>query len=102
MEIEIISRRENPLLERMEVRFKIVHEKSGTPKRDEVRAKLAEMLSVNKEMLVIDHLEPRFGVNETLGYAKVYKSKEALEVERAPVLIRNKLKEKPQQKAKQG
>ncbi|MEM3512889.1 MAG: 30S ribosomal protein S24e, partial [Thermoplasmata archaeon] len=94
MEIEIISKRENVLLDRTEVRFKVIHDKSGTPKRDDIRAKLAEVLSVNQDTLVVDHLNQKYGVNQTEGYAKVYKNKDALGIERVPVLVRNKLKEK--------
>lgn len=99
MEIEIVSKRENVLLNRTEIRFNVIHEKSGTPKRDEIRAKLAEVLSVNKDTLVVDFLKQKYGTHQTYGYAKVYKNKEALELERMPVLIRNKLKEK---KKKEG
>ncbi|MGB9636287.1 MAG: 30S ribosomal protein S24e [Thermoplasmata archaeon] len=94
MEIEIIAKKENPLLSRTEIKFKIVHDKSQTPKREEVRSKLAEMLSASKDVLVIDHMKPRFGISQTIGYAKVYKNKESLNVERLPVLVRNKLREK--------
>lgn len=99
MEIEIISKRENVLLGRTEVRFKVIHNKSGTPKREEIRSKLAEVLSANKDTLVVDHLRQKYGVNQTMGYAKIYKNKETLELERMPVLVRNKLKEK---KKKEG
>ncbi|MCX8173332.1 MAG: 30S ribosomal protein S24e [Thermoplasmata archaeon] len=99
MEIEIISKKENVLLGRTEIKFKVLHDKSGTPKREEVRGKLAEVLSVSKDTLVVDTLKPKYGTNQTMGYAKAYKNKEALELEREPVLVRNKLKEK---KKKEG
>ncbi|MEM3444600.1 MAG: hypothetical protein QW115_01330 [Thermoplasmata archaeon] len=67
MEIEIISKKENVLLDRTEIKFKIVHDKSGTPRRDEIRTKLAELLAVNKDLLVLDHMEPKYGVNHTEG-----------------------------------
>lgn len=95
MEVEVVSKDENKLLERTEVRFKAVHAKEGTPQRDAVREKLASLLKVPKERVVIDSMESEFGKMETLGYAKVYKSKEAaVKYEREHILIRNKLKEK--------
>ncbi len=95
MEIEILSKDENELLERLEVRFRAVHTKEGTPARDAVREKLAALLKVPKERVVVDMMGSEFGMNETVGYAKAYKTKEAaMRYEREHVLVRNKLKEK--------
>jgi len=90
MEIEILSKKENELMDRTEVRFK-----EGTPQRDAVREKVAAMLKASKERVIVDSMDSEFGKTETVGYAKVYKTKEAaMKFEREPVLIRNKLKEK--------
>lgn len=95
MEIEIVAKEENELLDRVEVRFKAVHTKEGTPKREDVRQKLASMLKAPAERVVVDSMDSEFGRSETVGYAKVYKTKEAaLKYEREYVLVRNKLKEK--------
>ncbi len=95
MEIEIVSKEENQLLDRTEVTFKAVHPKEGTPQRDSVREKLSAMLKVPKERVIVDGMNSEFGKTETVGYAKVYKTKEtALKYEREHVLVRNKLKEK--------
>lgn len=95
MEVEIVSKDENQLLDRIEVTFKAVHAKEGTPQRDAVREKLASMLKVGKERVVVDSMQSEFGRMETIGYAKVYKSKEAaMKYEREHILVRNKLKEK--------
>jgi len=95
MEIEILSKKENELMERTEVRFKAVHPKEGTPQRDVVREKVAAMLKAAKERVIVDSMDSEFGKTETIGYAKVYKTKEAaMRFEREPILVRNKLKEK--------
>ncbi len=95
MEIEILSKKENELMERTEVRFKAVHAKEGTPQRDVVREKIASALKASKERVIVDSMDSEFGRTETVGYAKVYKTKEAaMKFEREPILIRNKLKEK--------
>lgn len=95
MEIEILSKQENQLLDRIEVKFKAVHEKEGTPQREVVREKLANMLKASKERVIVDAMDSEFGRMETVGYAKVYKTKEAaMKYEREHVLVRNKLKEK--------
>jgi small subunit ribosomal protein S24e len=95
MEIEIVSKKENQLLERTEVMFKATHSKEGTPQRDAVRDKIASLLKVPKDRVVVDSMKSEFGRMETVGYAKAYKSKEAaMKFEREHILIRNKLKEK--------
>lgn len=95
MEIEIVSKKENELLDRTEVKFKASHPKEGTPQREAVREKLATMLKASKERVMVDSMKSEFGRMETVGYAKVYKTKEAaMKYEREHVLVRNKLKEK--------
>jgi small subunit ribosomal protein S24e len=95
MEVEIVSKKENELLDRTEVKFKAVHMKEGTPQREAVREKLAAMLKATKERVIVDSMDSEFGKTETIGYAKVYKNKDsAMKYEREHVLVRNKLKEK--------
>ena len=95
MEIEIVSKKENQLLDRTEVTFKAAHPKEGTPQREVVREKIASMLKATKDRVIVDAMDSEFGRMETIGYAKVYKTKEAaMKYEREHVLIRNKLKEK--------
>lgn len=95
MEIEIDGKRENLLLNRVEVEFTVAHVAEPTPKRDQVREELAKLLKVTKDRVVVDHMESSFGKGATAGYAKVYKSKEdALKVESDYILIRNGLAQK--------
>lgn len=102
MQLEVLQRRENPLLKRTEVRFKAIHKAEPTPTRDVLRAFLAKELNATKDIVVIDSQASTFGRYETHGYAKVYKTKEeALAVERKHILIRNKLVE-PEVKEKEG
>jgi small subunit ribosomal protein S24e len=95
MEIEIVSKKENELLDRTEIIFKAVHAKEGTPQREAVREKLASIMKATKERVIVDSMDSAFGKMETVGYAKVYKTKDAaMKFEREYVLVRNKLKEK--------
>jgi small subunit ribosomal protein S24e len=92
MQLEVIQRKENPLLKRVEVTFKATHKAEPTPTRDALRAFLAKELKATKDIVVIDYQASTFGRYETVGEAKVYKSKEeALAVERKHILVRNKL-----------
>jgi len=92
MQLEVIQRKENPLLKRIEVKFKATHKAEPTPTRDALRAFLAKELKATKDIVVIDYQASTFGRYETVGQAKVYKTKEeALAVERKHILVRNKL-----------
>jgi small subunit ribosomal protein S24e len=72
-----------------------MHPMEGTPQREAVREKLATMMKAPKDRVIVDSMDSEFGKMETVGYAKVYKTKEAaMKFEREYVLIRNKLKEK--------
>jgi len=94
MQLEVLQKKENLLLKRVEVRFKAIHKGEPTPTRDSLRAFLAKELKATKDIVVIDHQASSFGKYETLGYAKIYKSKEeAASVERKHILIRNRLAE---------
>src|SRR2546425_9822714 len=92
MQLEVLQRKENPLLKRVEVTFKATHKAEPTPTRDALRAFLAKELKATKDIVVIDYQASTFGRYETVGEAKVYKTKEeALAVERKHILVRNKL-----------
>ena len=102
MQLEVLAKKENPLLKRVEVTFKATHKSEPTPTRDALRAFLAKELNATKDIVVIDSQASTFGRYETVGYAKVYKSKdEALAVERKHILVRNRLIE-PELKEKEG
>ena len=95
MEIEISSKKDNPLLGRIDVYFSINHEDEGTPARELVRENLAKALKVKKENIVIDHMRSVFGVQRSEGYAKAYSSvNKAKEIERRYALERNLLVER--------
>ncbi len=103
MELQVVAKKENPLLKRVEVTFKAVHKAEATPTRDAIRSELAKQLKASKEVVVVDRSVSSFGRFETVGYAKVYTSKEeALAVERSHILVRNKLKEAEVKEKKEG
>jgi ribosomal protein S24E len=101
MDIEIQTKTKNPLLNRTDVHFIIVHTGEQTPKRELVRNELAEKLKVKKDQIIIDNMQSHFGLSHTQGYAKVYKNtKEAQSFERNHILKRNHAAP-PQDKAKE-
>ena len=92
MEIEVIQKKDSPLLSRTEISFRIKHPKESTPKRSEIREELALQMSAKKNCVVIDNMQAEFGKPETIGFAKIYsKDKDAREYERKHILKRNSL-----------
>lgn len=89
MEIKVIEAKKNPLLKRQGIKFRIKHD-AGTPKRNDVKDKLAAMLNTKPELVIIERMRSEFGKRETLGYAKIYKSKKHLKrIERPHIVERN-------------
>ena len=92
MEIEVMEKKDHPLLSRLEVSFRVKHPNESTPKRSEIRESIAGQLNVKKGCVVIDNMKAVFGKAETIGYAKVYKTEDdAKSIERDHILIRNSL-----------
>ena len=93
VEIEILEKLENPLLNRTEVNFRVLGE-GVTPRRSEVKKALAENLGVKEELIAVDKIEQGFGVAQATGRANVYKDSESMKIELAYKIERGKPKEK--------
>ncbi|MEM2954553.1 MAG: 30S ribosomal protein S24e [Candidatus Nanoarchaeia archaeon] len=78
MEIKILEKVENPLMNRVEIKAEITHVKEATPKRAEIRPELAKILNVNQEQIVIQNIKPKFGF-KAICNARYYSNKESLE-----------------------
>ena len=92
MEVEILNKKENMLLNRVEVEFSVSHPQGATPKRNEVRDAIATEMGAKKEAVVVDHLTSTFGKPVTYGYCKVYKSvEEARKIELEHIQKRNNI-----------
>jgi small subunit ribosomal protein S24e len=99
MEIEITDEEANELLNRKEIRFSIVHDEE-TPSRLAVRDSLAAKLDKDSDEVLVHQMDTKFGMNETLGHAKVYESPEdAREIEEEYMLERNKIGEEEEESA---
>jgi len=94
-DIEIVHKRENVLLKRTEVTFKLTHPKEKTPQRDAIRDKIAAHVGGKKEGVIIDNMRSRFGAAVSMGYAKIYESADAAKkMEPRFLLVRHGLVEK--------
>jgi len=92
MELELLEKKENPLLKRTEIRFEALHQKEATPSREDIRENIAKSLKAPKEKVILDSMQSEFGRGKTTGYAKVYETIEAAKkYERKHILVRNQL-----------
>lgn len=99
MEIEIISDKENPLLKRREVHFRVKHEQTGsTPPRLEVRNAVASALKVKVNFVFVKKFKTKTGKHIAVGLANVYDSADqARLVEPEYIIKRNVSPEKPRE-----
>ncbi|MCS7118559.1 MAG: 30S ribosomal protein S24e [Archaeoglobaceae archaeon] len=89
MEVHIESERYNPMLKRREVNFRIRFN-GKTPTRNEVREKIAGLLTSEIDRVVVDYIKTEFGKREAKCYAKIYDTAEELKnIEEEHILIRN-------------
>lgn len=89
MDIHIIEEKNNPLLNRREVVFKVDHE-SATPSRKSIVDRIAATMNSKEGLVIVDNLKTEFGKRETIGYAKIYETEErAKQVERPHITERN-------------
>ncbi|RLG59851.1 MAG: 30S ribosomal protein S24e [Candidatus Hydrothermarchaeota archaeon] len=94
MKLKITEDKENPLLERRELTVKITYEKSP-PTRKDFRSKLIAELNLDKDTVIVDKMEQKFGTREMVAFVKVYKTKERmLEIEDESKIKKNFEEEK--------
>ena len=99
MKMEITEKKENKLLKRTEVRFTIDHVGSATPSKGAVVDEIAKKLNAKRDQIVLNNIDSVYGSGKSVGYVKVYDSKEdALAIEPEYILKRNGI-QKPEYKA---
>ena len=88
MDVEILERRENPLLEREEIKVRIKSDK--TPSRKEAKELITAKLGSSPELTLIRSIKNRAGTRIFDVDVVVYRSPAVMEVvERTYVLKRN-------------
>ena len=101
MKVEIDSKKDNILHKRIEVQFTAEHNGEATPKRNDLRAGIADKLGVAKDRVILDHTNTEFGMGVSHGYAKVYETPElAKSSEKNYILARQGLAVKKPKKVK--
>ena len=94
--MEIIERKENPLLNRVEISFRWEHPKGATPKLSEMVAAAAKAEpGSKKELVFVKNVNTRFGRPQTTGIAVIYGDSEAAALEPDFVHTRHKSTHSP-------
>ena len=103
MEIKIVSKKDNPLLKRKEIQFKIEHGPKGrTPARLDVKRSIASELQISDKLVFIKKMKTLTGTNTAVGVANAYETAEQAKlIEPEYIQIRNNPQEKPKEEAKQ-
>ncbi|MHA1986935.1 MAG: 30S ribosomal protein S24e [Promethearchaeota archaeon] len=95
LNIEITEEKKNPLIDRLELTFRVDHFGAGTPNRLEVKKKIAAMQGSNENLTIVKKLETHFGNSSTLGVVYIYENSKDLQFyEPFHIQVRNLDKEK--------
>ena len=77
MDIEVVSEKENKLVDRKEIRIKVGFS-GATPKRSEIEGELSGKLGVNSDLMVIRQINDKYGVKSIEADVHIYKNVEKL------------------------
>ncbi len=79
LNIEITEEKKNPLVDRLELTFRVDHFGAGTPNRLEVKKKIAAMQGSDEKLAILIKLGTRFGNSSTQGVAYIYENSKDLQ-----------------------
>lgn len=80
--MEIIDRKENPLLNRVELKFRISHKGSATPTRVDMLNQITAIEpGADRDLVVLKNIDTRYGIATTTGMGLVYADKVSMKVE---------------------
>ncbi|MDP7002589.1 MAG: hypothetical protein QF911_03335 [Candidatus Thalassarchaeaceae archaeon] len=89
--MEIIERKENPLLNRVELSFQWDHSNGPTPSLIEmVDAAAKSEPGSNRDLVFVKNVETRFGMSRTTGLALVYETEDSASLEQEFVRKRHR------------
>jgi len=98
MEVKLVSTKENPLLKRKEVDFRVEQDIAKTPERLEVKKAIAAKLKINEEMVFVKKMQTMTGTHTTVGNATVYETiEQAKFIEPEYIRKRNSPPEEPKE-----
>ena len=101
MKVKIIEEKENPLLNRKEIKIE-VSEFDKTPSREEIRKQAAAKLGADEKKFLLDNLKQEYGKTKATAFVKIYKTEDDLKKHEPKYKIkRNGIEEKPKEEKKE-
>lgn len=103
MEIEIVAKKDNPLLKRKEIQFRVDHNQNGsTPPRTEIRKAVAVALKIGVDGVFIKRFVTKTGTHMAFGVANVYDSAEQAKLVEPEYIVKRNVPEagKPKEEVK--
>ena len=101
MEVKIVSVKENPLLQRKELQFRVEHGPAGkTPGRLEVKRALANELKVSEELVFVERMRTLTGTSTAVGAANAYAALAQAKRVEPDYIVKRNLPEKPKEEPK--
>jgi small subunit ribosomal protein S24e len=101
MEIKIVSKKENPLFKRKEVKFTVVHTQGKTPARLDIKRSIASELQTSDKLVFVKRMKTMTGTSTAVGEANAYETEaQAKLIEPAYIIKRNSPPDKPKEEAK--
>ena len=76
MKIEITEKKENKLLERIEITAEVEHLGESVPTRNDFLSKLAATLNKERNQVVLIKMEAKYGVGRSIARVHVYETAE--------------------------
>ena len=96
MKIKIVEKNQNKLLDRLEVNFEIEYPQE-TPKRLDVKAKLAALINYDEKLVIIKGIHQETGKKRSKGVAHAYTTEENLNRVEPAYLIKRNSKQAPKE-----
>lgn len=94
-EIEIIEEKKNPLIDRIELTFRVDHFGASTPNRLDIKKKISALQGSDEKLTIVKKLDTRFGVSYSIGKVYIYDNAKELQFfEPFHIKVRNLEKEK--------
>ncbi len=74
-----LEEKDVPLLSRKRIIYEVEHTGAATPKKEDIKKRVAQDLRVDEGLIIIRHIYPHFGVEKAKVIVNVYKDKKDLE-----------------------
>lgn len=75
MDVKVLEERDNPFLDRKELKIELVHPGEATPPKNKLIEEIASKYKVDKDHIVVDYVFTKKGMSSSIAKAKIYKKK---------------------------